>query len=952
MDLPLISHPPQLVGKRDRPDSETTEKGHLPLTIHTTAVAERATTLFNGPENHEDTLWVAAILHDFGKATPQFQVHIRPDEDYDGPEEEKFHARLGALATWFVLDRLDTPDRDRLAASLAVARHHQALPDVAPYTANTLAAAFQGEVIQKQLDSIAEAWPAAADRFFGMAVQNRKSEPISTISWEAFYEWVSDGSFVDDLYAVCARQELSGPRSWPENLPDRLYDRTLHYWASITLADKSHAAVVSPEELFNLDTLDIASLDKHIANDLRGDSSEDGKVNEHKLALNDERERARRQSIKGVHEWLGTDRSSIATLTLPTGLGKTFTGLSAGLEAREILDGRDNRDHSRPLIYALPYTSIIEQTREIFENPDIWGADPGKSALTVHHYLSETIVVHGDYDDADTDAADDGMAELLGESWRDGTILTTFVQLFESLTGPSNRQGLKLPALDSGLIILDEPQALPKDWWDAIPRLLETLTNEFDARIIAMTATQPSILRSMRTVSLLEAGSEHEVANCEQCRKRKGDFDETNLPPVPPAEYFENAERVRYTLDPTALSHQRGVETDALDYEEAATRIIERTDSDGSVLAVCNTIKSSIQLTDSITEMPEVEHLGSAVRRYLEANNIDATKPLTEPNTIAQHVLANGNPKAPTERDGSWSVPPDQPVYILTFNSRYRPFDRRILVNLISYLSTAPVRFVCISTQAIEAGVDVSFKTVFRDIAPIDSIVQAAGRCNRSYEWGINGGQVVVWTLADPMADSSHDTQPGRLPASYVYERGATDAGIPNHLRIISDVLADIGQMENIPDVSVSKHAVDAYFKKLAQRSVASTEIRSQINKANARWLSHQSLIGEYNTADVLVAVSRADVNRIDTITEAFTDPKRGDRYAYTQLDGAAQLRVSIPAQVIDDASAVSRIDLRTRAEEGAQVFRYTGDSGLKYGLESGGLQGTRSTIADRFSVI
>lgn len=950
MDLPLISHPPQLEDERDRPNSETTDEGYLPLTVHTTAVAERATRLFNGPSDQEEVLWAAATLHDFGKATPQFQKHIRPNENYDGPEEEKFHARLGALATWFVLDRLNTPAQDCLAATLAVARHHQALPDAAPYTANTLVEAFQGKILRKQLDAINDTWPAAADQFFRMAIRGREIEFSSLLSWEAFYEWTDEGAFVDDLYAVSARQELSGPRSWPDNLPDRLYDRTLHYWASITLADKSHATVTSPEALFHLDTLDTATLDEHI-NDLRASLSDEKDVDEHRATLNDERERARRQAIRGVHEWLDTDRSSIATLTLPTGLGKTFTGLSSGFEARDILDTRDGRGHPRPLIYALPYTSIIEQTREIFEDPDLWGADPTKSALTVHHYLSETIVVHGDHDESDTDAADDDMAGLLGESWRDGTILTTFVQLFESLTGPSNRQGLKLPALDSGIVILDEPQALPKDWWDAIPRLLDTLTNEFGTRIIAMTATQPSIFRNMQTVSLLKAGADHEAVDCERCRRREGVYDEADLPPVPAREYFESAERVRYTVDPTALSHRRSVETDAVDYENAATRILDQVNSDGSVLAVCNTIRSSIQLTGSIIKRPEVKHLGPAVRTYLETNNIDASNPSLPPKTIARRVLANTGLEAPVEEDGSWSVPVDAPLYTLTFNSRYRPFDRRVLVNLISYLSTAPVRFVCVSTQAIEAGVDVSFEMVFRDIAPIDSIVQAAGRCNRSYEWGVNGGQVVVWTLADPMADPDADPQPGRLPASYVYERGSTDAGIQTHLRIISDVLADIGQMEDIPDVAVSKHAVDAYFEALTEKSVASTEIRSQIDSANAEWLSRQSLIGGYDTADVLVAVSRTDIDRINAITAAFTDKERSDRYAYEKLDEATQLRVSLPARVVDEASGLLRVDHRVRGEEGAQVFRYTGDSGLKYELDSGGVQGTGSTIADRFSV-
>jgi CRISPR-associated endonuclease Cas3-HD len=930
MKLPLISHPAGTESATTYTAAQLTDSGALRLDAHNRVVGNRATRLYDRESRGSRYVGVAAALHDFGKATPQFQAYVRPGEDSHAPDGETAHARLSALATLYVLTEVDAPDRDRLACTLAVARHHQALPNAASYTAETLARAFeQGDgAIRAQLDTIDETWPDATEELL-------RQPECSTATWDAFYAWGSSGQAASELRALSAESALGGFEPNSTILPDKLYDRTIRYWSAITLADKSHAMDVPEGWIFDLETLDRETIDRYIA-DLRADSS-DGTL---ESRLNDDRERARRQTVRGVHEWLSAaEESDIATLTLPTGLGKTFTGLSAAFEARDLLTQRDEHDQSRPIIYALPYTSIIEQTRAIFEDPDLWGADPQKSALTVHHYLSETVVHHDQYDSTDSAVTDnEETAEFLGEAWRDGTILTTFVQLFESLTGPTNRQGLKLPALQDSIIILDEPQALPKDWWDGIERLLGILTDEFNARIIAMTATQPNLVRNLETESLLASGLDHQEQECSHCRSRER-YD-TPLPATPKEMYFDAAERVQYTVDSTALSKQVGVAESHIGYETAANRVIASIQGGESTLAICNTIGSSRQLTETLCSQPGITHLGTAIEAVLQSHDVDTTRPSMGIEAIADAVLAEASGVDAATMASSQTV-------VLTLNSRYRPFDREILIELSNRLSTSDVPFILVSTQAIEAGVDLSFRTVFRDIAPLDSIVQAAGRCNRSYEWGKNGGRVIVWMLADP-DEESPETPSKKPPSYYVYEQGSTDAGIPGHLELISTVLADLPDQDDVPDVALSRDAVSSYFDALDRKSLWSGDLRAAIDNCKGRWLGQQSLIGGVKTVDVLVALTDSDRTELKAISEQI---QRGHPSGYDRLQNAAGIRVSLPKSIIEDTPQLTRIDKQERDSDGIQVFEFLGQSGLEYDLTDGGLMPTSDSISDRFTL-
>ena len=938
MDPPLISHPTQKTGEFAYQDWQLTDRRDLRLTAHSGVVANRAARLFDGDQTLTNVVQSAATLHDFGKATPQFQAYVRPDQTYTGPETEKRHARLGALATWWLLQTADVSDRDKLAATLAVARHHQALPNAAQYTAETLARAIEQQdgAIQRQLDRINGKWPDAATELLSQC-------PIGNPTWESFYSWTQSTDIGAQLRAVSAQKTLGGYTPEPPQLPQKLYDRMIHIWSAITLADKTHAMGLSDQQVFDIETLDRSAIEKHVSS-LRASTPD----NALEAQLNDERERARRQAMHGVHEWINNRDSQIATITLPTGLGKTFTGITAAFEARNLLSGSPKDSSDSTVIYALPYTSIIEQTRNIFESDDLWGVDPTGSGLTVHHYLSETVVQADDQNEEDTAATDAETAELLGEAWRDGTILTTFVQLFESLTGPTNRQSLKLSSLESSIVILDEPQALPKDWWDGIDRLLELLTSEYNAHIIAMTATQPTLIRNKPSISLLSAGRQHSIEECQSCKNTRT-YDES-LSPRNPSRFFETANRVQYTIHETALSRQTDRSERHIGYSDAADEILDATANGESSLAVCNTIGSSVELSSVIHERPNVVHLGNSIESVLRRGDVNSANLEQSTEMIADQVLketdcpvsnhAEGNP---SERLNS----ENHPTYLLTLNSRYRPFDRNVIIELADRLSTAPVPFVLVSTQVVEAGVDLSFRTVFRDVAPIDSIVQAAGRCNRSYEWGEGGGNVIVWMLADP-EEQTPVSPSNKPPAYYVYEQGSTDAGIPGHLRLISRTLADLSQYDAVPEEDVSRELVTTYFEELSQKSLWSGELREQIDNANSQWLSYQSLIDSRETVDLLVGVTESDKNMIKRISEQIIDY---ESEGYDRLQNAAPIRISVPVKLLEEAPHISRIDHRNRGEEGVQVFYLSEGGGLNYDLVDGGLQPETETISSRFTI-
>lgn len=86
------------------------------------------------------------------------------------------------------------------------------------------------------------------------------------------------------------------------------------------------------------------------------------------------------------------------------------------------------------------------------------------------------------------------------------------------------------------------------------------------------------------------------------------------------------------------------------------------------------------------------------------------------------------------------------------------PKERLERINEIKRKLISKEPLVVVSTQLVEAGVDIDFNIVVRDLAPFDSIIQSAGRCNRN---GLSKGKVFVFNLVD---------QNGKSYANYIYD--------------------------------------------------------------------------------------------------------------------------------------------------------------------------------------
>ncbi|TQV62471.1 MAG: CRISPR-associated helicase Cas3' [Halothiobacillaceae bacterium] len=324
------------------------------------------------------------------------------------------------------------------------------------------------------------------------------------------------------------------------------------------------------------------------------------------------------------------------SLTVPTGGGKTLSGMAFALE-------HSKAHGKRRIIHVIPYTSIIEQTADIFRG--IFG-----EAVIEHHSNAEA-----------EPSKENTPSRLACENWDAPIIVTTNVQFFESLFAARTSRCRKLHNLVDSVVILDEAQLLPPEFLQPILDVLKLLTLHYGVTVVLSTATQPAL-------------SSREYFDARQ--NRRGLENVREIVDAPDALY-QALERVHVRLP---ADWNASTEWPELAEELAAYE---------SVLAIVNTRKDARELW---RQMPK--------------------------GTLHLSALMCGA-------------------------------HRSQIINDIKVRLRHGIPIRVISTQLVEAGVDMDFPVVYRALAGLDSIAQAAGRCNREGRLE-EKGRVVVFNPPKP----------------------------------------------------------------------------------------------------------------------------------------------------------------------------------------------------------
>lgn len=552
------------------------------------------------------------LLHDIGKATSYFQAYIQGEVVQ---EELKSHAHLSSLIFLkytIVQGKLEKYEETLMAMYLCIFKHHDSLSSIKQCIETAM---IEEELMKKQWDSIDK-------KELQQVLEKIDLDPfICELDFEQLY---------DNIHEIL--------RKWRRKI--RNEETQIHIYSEDKL--KSFANFFLIQNLFSLlinadksevgiQQINLVEPASYLMNIEQYINSKEKKITK----LNQMRQQAFEEVQNQVTSMKG---KSIFTLTLPTGMGKTLNSLNFAFRLKKELEKANSVNYK--IIYSLPFMSIIDQT--VVEVEKILSSQNktiDSRMLLKSHHLAEM-----DWNVGENTLQEKEVSKLLIDGWNSSIIITTFIQLFQTLIGYRNNSQRKFQQLNNAIIIVDEIQSLPVKYYQVIRNLLLEFTKYTNSKFILMTATQPKILEPEEYCSLCDARN-----------------------------YYLNLER---TVILNEIEEKKTIQEFMQDFEYQKGK---------SYLIILNTIESSKTVYQELKEKYPKEHM----------------------------VLLNTN---------------------------FPPIVRKSIIQKIKNKEYD----IVVSTQLVEAGVDIDLNMVYRDFAPLPQLLQSAGRSGRE---GINKGEVHIINL-------------------------------------------------------------------------------------------------------------------------------------------------------------------------------------------------------------
>ncbi|MGI6077714.1 MAG: CRISPR-associated helicase Cas3' [Fastidiosipilaceae bacterium] len=335
----------------------------------------------------------------------------------------------------------------------------------------------------------------------------------------------------------------------------------------------------------------------------------------------------------------------IYKLDVPTGGGKTLAVMQYALKHAQLY----NKKH---IIYVAPYKSIIDQTAQVYREALLDEDVSNRQLLILEH--------HGDIVRPARDAQDHEIFDHVISTWQSPIIITTLVQLLNTIFSDNKAALTRMHQLAESIIIIDEFQSTPLRILTPFALALNFLARYMGTTVVLATATQLPLDQEIESAKSFYKMGKLDYAPALNLVNDYGDasvFDRVDL--------IDLCKNKKWSLD------------------YLASRVISEYSGKKSGLVILNTRKSAERLYNEIVE-----------RGSNQINSND--------------------------------------LYLLSNNMI--PEHRRQVIDEIKHRLKKKDQILLISTSLIEAGVDLSFHFVFRSLTGLDSIIQAAGRCNRHGE--------------------------------------------------------------------------------------------------------------------------------------------------------------------------------------------------------------------------